>query len=126
MDTLKHVPDVIFPFFDHEGHRCILIESEAGIVFDRAKLLKRPLVAVVDVVHLIFIDQTLDALVDLLFVGPKVEWHVMFLADISRLLAFLMFIIFVIFTWVLPKGSHCRRQVFGLGARSEVLILIAG
>lgn len=82
MDAPQYVPDVVLPLLDDVLHGGVLAQGPPPIALNRPELLKLLFVAVVDVVDLFFVDKTLDALVHLLFVGPKVKWHVVFLANV--------------------------------------------
>ena len=83
---MQHVTDVFLPLVYKVLHRCVLGKSELCKVSDFSILFKLPLVAVIDVVDFFFVDEALDALVDLLFVGPKVQRNVVLLADVRALL----------------------------------------
>ena len=85
--------------------------------------------------HLILIDQTLDTLVDLLFIRPKVERGVMLGANADTLLVFVFFAIFVHsamctshrclimlrHSLVKLKSAHCLRQEVYLRRLVDVL-----
>ena len=86
----QDVPNVVLPVTDRVGHLPVLIEDVLCVRLNLMELFQALLVTLVDEVDRVFVNQALDACVNLLLLLPKVEWEAMvdavgpfFLANIA-------------------------------------------
>ena len=88
LDSLQDVPDVIFPVAQCGRHDLVLGERRHTVAPNRLEVIQVLLVAIVNVVNLILIDETLDALVDLILVRPEVQGRIVLHTHAFRLFPF--------------------------------------
>ena len=72
-NTEQHITNIIFPIFDHHRNELIILNDRFSHMLYLFEALKLTLVAMIDKVYFSFINKTLYAFIDRLFVGPKVE-----------------------------------------------------
>ena len=73
----QHVADIVLPVHDHVSHLFVLLQDALCMLHNLLELFKRRLVALIDEVNLLLVDEALDASIDLLLVLPKVQGEAM-------------------------------------------------
>jgi len=115
MDPPEHIADVVLPYMYRVLHGRVFVQGPQAVALDRSERLKSFFVAVVDEVDFLFVDETLDTLVDLLFVRPKVKRHIMRRTDAGAFLRYALAI--TSFVAARLEGFHCAGEVAALRGR---------
>ena len=105
-DTEKDIANIFLPIVDHCWNELIILDDCLSHCLDLFEALELTLIAVVNKVYFFFINETLDALVDRLFVRPEVQWYFVLWAYHSALSSrshqlFLVFVVVHVFICLL-------------------------